>query len=217
MNVNPNAKTILCFGDSNTYGQKPDKSGRYAADVRWTGQLQRALGGDYYVIEEGLGGRTTDLDDVDRPDRNGEAYLIPSLQSHSPLDFVAIMLGSNDLKMRFNRSAEQIAVALGGLVENIRQYGKNKDGSLPQILLISPTVINDKASRFAEFYSGIFDAESVEKSYKLASAISAVAVANSCKFLDASQSAHAGEDGLHWDIESHITFAIEIEKSLRQF
>ncbi len=26
MNTNPIAKTILCYGDSNTWGQKPDKS-----------------------------------------------------------------------------------------------------------------------------------------------------------------------------------------------
>ena len=72
MNINPNAATILCYGDSNTYGQKPDKSGRYAADVRWTGRLQNALGGDYYVIEEGLSSRTTDLDYDPRSGKNGK-------------------------------------------------------------------------------------------------------------------------------------------------
>ena len=62
MNTNPNAINILCFGDSNTYGQKPDKTGRYEANVRWTGVLQQLLGDGYYVIEEGLGSRTTDAD-----------------------------------------------------------------------------------------------------------------------------------------------------------
>ena len=32
-------KNILFFGDSNTYGYKPDKSGRYDYDVRWTGRI----------------------------------------------------------------------------------------------------------------------------------------------------------------------------------
>jgi lysophospholipase L1-like esterase len=63
VNTNPNAKVVLCYGDSNTWGRLPDRSGRYAVDERWTGQLQKLLGDDYYVIEEGLGGRTTDLDD----------------------------------------------------------------------------------------------------------------------------------------------------------
>jgi len=67
MNTNPNAKTILCYGDSNTWGQKPDKSSRYLVDVRWTGLLQKTLGDSYYVIEEGLSSRTTDLDYNHKP------------------------------------------------------------------------------------------------------------------------------------------------------
>ena len=61
MNTNPQATKILCYGDSNTYGQKPDKTGRYEANFRWTGVLQDLLGNSYYVVEEGLGSRTTDL------------------------------------------------------------------------------------------------------------------------------------------------------------
>ena len=52
-------KSILCYGDSNTYGLMPDSPDRYPRDVRWTGILQKKLGEDYYVIEEGLSGRTT--------------------------------------------------------------------------------------------------------------------------------------------------------------
>ena len=50
---------ILCFGDSNTYGYRPDGSGRFDADTRWTGLLQKKLGTNDRIIEEGLCGRTT--------------------------------------------------------------------------------------------------------------------------------------------------------------
>ena len=40
-------KNILFFGDSNTYGYKPDKSGRYDYDVRWTGRIANLLGNEY--------------------------------------------------------------------------------------------------------------------------------------------------------------------------
>lgn len=56
-------KTILCYGDSNTYGLRPDSNQRYPREIRWTGLLQKSLGEDYYVIEEGLSGRTTLWDD----------------------------------------------------------------------------------------------------------------------------------------------------------
>src|SRR5215216_1134114 len=104
MNINPKATTVLCFGDSNTNGATPDKSGRYSADVRWTGQLQNLLGSEYYVIEEGLGGRTTDSDHFreGKEGRNGFAYYKPALETHLPLDIIVIMLGTNDVKNTYD-------------------------------------------------------------------------------------------------------------------
>lgn len=46
-------KNILCFGDSNTYGLKPDGTGRYDFTVRYPGKLQEFLGKEFHVIEEG--------------------------------------------------------------------------------------------------------------------------------------------------------------------
>ena len=68
-------KSILCYGDSNTYGLMPDSPDRYPRDVRWTGILQKKLGEDYYVIEEGLSGRTTLWDDPVEEHKNGKKYL----------------------------------------------------------------------------------------------------------------------------------------------
>ena len=44
---------ILCFGDSNTWGYKPDKSGRYDENIRWTGLLQKNSDLDITLLEEG--------------------------------------------------------------------------------------------------------------------------------------------------------------------
>ena len=49
-------KNILCFGDSNTHGYNSKTGGRFTVEERWTKLLQRKLGDDYYVIEEGLSG-----------------------------------------------------------------------------------------------------------------------------------------------------------------
>ena len=62
---------ILCFGDSNTYGYKPDGTGRFDTDTRWTSLLQKKLGADHRVIEEGLCGRTTVFQDDLREGRRG--------------------------------------------------------------------------------------------------------------------------------------------------
>ena len=70
-------KHILCYGDSNTFGTDPIHGGRHPDDVRWTGVLQKLLGSDYRVIEEGCGGRTTVFEDEISYGRNGLKMLIP--------------------------------------------------------------------------------------------------------------------------------------------
>ena len=52
-------RTLLCFGDSNTWGYIPGSNGRrFPREVRWPVRLQLALGDDWEVIAEGLNGRT---------------------------------------------------------------------------------------------------------------------------------------------------------------
>src|SRR6187401_3541591 len=99
-------KTVLCFGDSNTWGFVPESitaphAMRHAPDLRWTGVLARELGAGYRVIEEGLSGRTTVHEDPIMGNRNGSLHLPSCLESHSPIDVVMLMLGTNDLKCMF--------------------------------------------------------------------------------------------------------------------
>src|SRR5512135_783272 len=75
-------KTVLCYGDSNTWGYDPATQQRFPRDVRWTGVLRDSLGPDYLVIEEGLNGRTTVWSDpIEGEHKSGKAYLVPCLES----------------------------------------------------------------------------------------------------------------------------------------
>jgi lysophospholipase L1-like esterase len=187
--TNPAARTILCFGDSNTYGDPSDdpENVRLAADVRWTGRLQLLLADGYYVIEEGLGGRTTDLDDDARPGRNGRSYLVPCLLSHDPVDVVVLMLGTNDLKVRFDRSPAEIAGALGGLVDDVESYASGP----PKVILVSPIRIDITQRWYAEMNDGEFDDNSVRKSAQLSAELRRIAGARGVLFADAASVAHA--------------------------
>ena len=102
-------KQILAFGDSNTWGLVPGShpQERYPWGVRWTSILQEKRK-DVRVIEEGLCGRTTVFEDELRPGRNGINSLPVILESHSPIDQVIIMLGTNDRKSFYNVSANTI-------------------------------------------------------------------------------------------------------------
>ena len=130
-------KTILCFGDSNAWGQPPGSFGRHSWDVRWPGALQQLLGSGVRIIEEGLSGRTTCFDDPFTANRSGLQQLPVVLESHYPLDLVIIMLGTNDLKRSFNLKAFEIAHGLGVLLTVATQF----EPKISEILLVSPPYI----------------------------------------------------------------------------
>jgi len=149
----PPIRTVLCYGDSNTWGYDPASGKRFAAHERWTGVMARELGDGYRVVEEGLNGRTTRWDDPIEPGRNGLTYLAPCLESHQPLDMVLIMLGTNDLKRRFNLSASDIAESAGALAGIAKHIGKTAAGQPPHVLLIAPPAVTTLTD-FDEMFSG---------------------------------------------------------------
>lgn len=219
MNTNPSAIKILCYGDSNTNGTKPDRSGRYEANERWTGLLQQQLGDDYYIIEEGLGGRTTDLDhyNPDKPSRNGLVYFKACIDSHMPLDIVIVMLGTNDLKTVYNRSAEDVAQALKQYPEYIAKYCADRKLKQPKVILVSPAYMDETASKFVESMPkpGIYDEVSAQKSKHFAGPIKKVANETGCEFFDAAPVTETGEDGCHLTLESHKNLADAFTKIVK--
>lgn len=214
MNINPQAKVVLCYGDSNTWGQNADRNTmtRYPVNIRWTGKLQELLGNEYYVIEEGLGGRTTDLEhyNLNKPSRNGFTYFVPCLASHSPIDIVVIMLGTNDLKVQYSRPVTEIANTLKSFIDAVQGTAQDT-----KILLVSPSYVNDTAPKFNEYYHDTYDKQSAKKSKELATEIQRVASETGSLFFDASTVAKPGFDGIHFDKQSHLALAQAIAEILR--
>jgi lysophospholipase L1-like esterase len=192
-------KTILCYGDSNTWGCQPLTSlaviPRYGADVRWGSVLRTTLGEGYWVVEEGLNGRTTVwADPVEGEYKSGKSYLTACLESHAPIDLVAIMLGTNDLKHRFGLSAWDIAESAGILVSMVQGSAFGPNGSAPRVLLICPPPLG-KLTLFAEMLDG-----ATEKSQQMAHYYSKIAAQYRCDFLDAGQHIVSSDiDGIHLD------------------
>lgn len=207
MNSNSSAKTILCYGDSNTHGQIPATYSRYPANVRWTGRLQQLLGEEYNVIEEGLGGRTVDYDEPNRPGRSGYEYFVPCLSSHQPLDVIVIMLGTNDTKVPFGLSVESIVDGLRGYIESAAQYEA-------EVILVSPIIPNAQAPEWTFYGEGYFDETSVHKSEQLVGEVERLAHETGCTFVRASDSAKPGIDGIHMDEAAHRAFAEQLARVL---
>ncbi|MFQ9515099.1 MAG: SGNH/GDSL hydrolase family protein [Eubacterium sp.] len=199
-------KTILCYGDSNTYGYNPVNGLRYPKEVRWTGCLQKLLGVEYSVIEEGCNGRTTVFDDPLEGWKNGLDYLKPCLNSHKPIDIVILMLGSNDLKTTFHATAKKIAEGLEILVDTIKTFTKNKQGFEPVIILLSPPEIGQGICNSSFRYA--FDDSAISRSKELPDEFCQVAKRKGCIFCKTSDYIKPSqEDALHLMPEGHKKLA----------
>ncbi len=191
-------RTILCYGDSNTWGYDPSTQSRYPRDVRWPGVLRSALGEGYLVIEEGLNGRTTVWDDPIELDKNGAPYLRPCIQTHKPMDLVVIMLGTNDLKTRFSLPACDIASGAGVLVDIVRKSDTGIDGGVPEVLLIAPPPAVE-LTRFAEMFEN-----AVEKSRGFAKHYLRGANDKGCHYLNTGDFVESSTlDGIHLESDMH--------------
>lgn len=191
-------KAILCYGDSNTWGWNPVTQERYARDERWPGVLRQELGEGHLVIEEGLNGRTTVWDDPIEGYKNGKEYLIPCLESHKPIDLVAILLGTNDLKIRFSVSAYDIANSAGVLVDIVHRSMAGPNGGAPKVLLMAPPPLG----RLTE-YAEMFDAAKL-KSRKFSEHFQRVAKEYGCALLDTANIIVSSDiDGVHLEVDEH--------------
>ena len=207
-------KTVLCYGDSNTYGYVPETGMRYPKSVRYPGRLQLLLGDEYAVIEEGCNGRTTIHDDPIDGWKNGLDYLKPCLNSHKPVDIVILMLGSNDLKETFHLTAREIADGAGTLVDVIRSFTAEKQGFVPTIILVSPPEIGTGIRRSPFF--GAFGENAVAESGKFPECYQRVADRKGCVFFNAAKYVSPSEfDSLHLTPEGHRVLAEELCKVIR--
>lgn len=202
-------RALLCFGDSNTWGHDPQTQRRFPRSIRWPGRLQTALGGAWYVIEEGLNGRTTTLDSALLPGRNGLDYLGPCLESHAPLDAVLIFLGTSDLADRYAMTATDIARAAARLATAVARSDTGVDGAAPLPILACPPPLGE--TTWDEGWSG-----AAAKAAVLPERFSAVANQLGLKLLNlGTVTRYSPVDGIHLDADGHAAVARLVEETLR--
>lgn len=211
-------KHIVCFGDSNTHGackdpnDSADHGSRFNENERWTCLLQKTLGEDYLVIEEGLSGRNCAFEDPIHEGMSGVAHITPILMSHEPVDLLIIMLGTNDTKAHFGATPVNISGAMERLIRKAQSTLCWGDHA-PNILVICPPHILD----------GLYDDEAglkmgpgcPEKSRELAKFYRKVAEETGCAFMDAEGIAEFNKiDCMHLTAKGHRALADALAKKV---
>jgi lysophospholipase L1-like esterase len=170
--------------------------------------MQNLLPEEWRVYEEGLSGRTTVHDDPIEGalsvDKNGLHAIGAILDTHSPVDLLVIMLGTNDLKPRFSMSAKEIAAGAELLVKTARdpEFGPGLD-SVPDILVVCPPPIEEVEKNHGEVFRG-----GKAKSLELAKHFKEMGERANVPILYAKDViASDPEDGIHLSTESHAVLA----------
>jgi lysophospholipase L1-like esterase len=202
----PGIARILCYGDSNTWGYPPGGGPRLGFSIRWPGVLQRRLGPRAIVFEEGLSGRTTEVDDPRIPGCNGRKSLPPMVRHYAPLDVIILALGTNDMKSRLNRPASAIAEGVGRLCDDILNTKGIRYNRLPEILLIAPPPICRMASGRLPDFDG-----AVEKSSQLPGLYRRIARKIGVQYLEAGLFISGSrDDPVHWDRSAHLALGLAV-------
>lgn len=197
------AKTVLCYGDSNTHGTVamtgPDEGERLPFATRWPNVLAAELGSGWRVIDEGQPGRTTVHDDpVEGVHKNGLRALPVLLETHCPVDVAVIMLGTNDLKTRFSVGPDDVARSIQRLANVVDTSCAGPSGRAPDAILVAPVPI-EESGWLAEMFAG-----GAVKSRGLGAAIAEVARRLGAGFIDAGEFAEVDPlDGIHLTTEGH--------------
>jgi lysophospholipase L1-like esterase len=210
-------KNIICYGDSNTWGNIAGSinlefrlAQRYEYGQRWPTIMQNLLGPTFQIIEAGLNGRTTAFDEksIVRPSRNGLATLPGILEMHYPLDLVIFMLGTNDVKIEYDASLEQITVNMQQLIQTVKTSHFGPNYQAPRVMMICPSPIHQVDN---PAFSAYYDELSIIKSQQLSQYYAKLASHEQCALLDAGPIVKVSDtDGVHLEQASHADLATHI-------
>ena len=139
-------KRILFFGDSNTFGYDPRAlfGGRYSEDVRWTDIVARDLSDRFEVIPRGMNGRC-----IPRSEYEIEA-LEKLIKAYEPLDYFAIMLGTNDVLLTTSPDPDLAIRNMKALLT--RLLDKVSDSGSTEIILVIPPYMFPGSSAHSPFW-----------------------------------------------------------------
>jgi len=213
---------ILVYGDSNSWGYLDDGSGTRHPE-RWPVMMARhlrAAGTEIELVEECLPGRTTNVDDPQEGVWcNGSAPLQAILLSQQPLDHIILMLGTNDMKARFNRDAPAIAAGLMSLLAIIRDTAAGPGGwhdeATAPVTIICPPELGELADdphwiRHREWRGGRATSQT------LPPVLHEACVAAGAEFIDGNRHAVSSpRDPIHWSAETQAAFGVAIAREIK--
>lgn len=195
-------KTILFYGDSNTYGYDPRDyfGGRYPAEIRWTDRLAEAVSERWSILQDGMNGREVPSGDF------AMAHAAASISEADPAaDILGIMLGTNDL---FSAYPSEPAEYAAERMDRFLEYLQRKLPDLP-ILLMAPPAVFTETAKDPEMRFFFRESRSLGELYH------GIAGRRGLRFVNTFEwDIDLAYDGVHFSAEGHKKFAEKMAEIL---
>lgn len=105
-------KKIICYGDSNTFGYNPKDGSRFNENIRWTSVLQKNLGAEYKVINEGMCDRIGFVNNPKGLLFSASEHFLQFISNSKNIDILILWIGTNDLQFQYDISLSVIEEGL---------------------------------------------------------------------------------------------------------
>lgn len=208
-------KKILIYGDSNVWGDNFNTGVRIPDEKQWPNILQKNLGNDYKILQEGLPGRVAGNIEKEKKFKNGKATFMSTFRTNAPVDIIIIALGTNDLQIKYDRETCNIVDDLlwyKDIIEKEFEDEDNKikyfkDKKLPKIIYILPThfkVINRDNPIFND--NSEIKRQQIIKSFKNNNDVKSYAF-NDLELFN---------DGIHLNYAGHKKLAKNVENTIKE-
>ena len=203
-------KKILIYGDSNLWGYNFAENKRLKEEEQWANMLGEYLGSDYTIIQEGLPGRVAGDIDNQKLYKNGKSSFDAIFRACTPVDYIVIALGTNDLSIEYDRTAEEIYNDLMWYKEKVKKiysdpiYKQRYFNEFPEFIYVLPGNF-DYITDAKDF----FDTSSEEERNKLAQLFR-----DNCndKYVELNNIELIKGDGMHYSIKGQQQVFDEVKK-----
>ena len=102
--------------------------------------------------------------------KNGIASFVSCLGTHRPVDYLVIMLGTNDIAGGLGLTTEAVAKGMENLVVLAEELSPELQGYIPEIIVTVPAAINcswaDDSSEYAEVRRIMKQSRDIEPLYR---------------------------------------------------
>lgn len=200
------AGTIICYGDSNTFGydSRMGTEGRFPKEIRWTGILDDRT--EYKVKNHGICGRCI-------PETTGQMdFICKQIKNWAKKDtpvWLFLMLGTNDILNAEEPSAEKTAEKMKRFLERLKATPEVSSGKIELCLLVPPVMKRG---------SWVSDDRIVTESQKLGSLYEILAEQLGIKCINCGKwELELLYDGVHLSEEGHAEFVEYLIAELAMF